>query len=99
MASDSTAVTKLYEQIPLEARVVLIADTIDAMTTDRPYRKALGETQVRSELAKFRGRQFDPAICDRLLASPMFGLLFTSPAARDPAAPRKAHEPSIAQLA
>ncbi len=64
------------EQIPLASRIVLFADTIDAMTTDRPYRKALGEVHVRSELTKYRGKQFDPYICDRLLASPMFGLLF-----------------------
>lgn len=62
--------------IPLGARVVLFADTIDAMTTDRPYRKALGEAQVRSELTKYRGKQFDPEICDKLLASPLFRLLF-----------------------
>jgi hypothetical protein len=64
------------DQIPLEARIVLFADTIDAMTTDRPYRKALTESQVRTELVRYRGKQFDPEICDRLLASPMFGLLF-----------------------
>ena len=64
------------EQIPLASRIVLFADTIDAMTTDRPYRKALGEAHVRSELLKYRGKQFDPYICDKLLASPMFGLLF-----------------------
>lgn len=65
------------EAIPLGARIVLFADTIDAMTTDRPYRKALGEAQVRAELVKYRGKQFDPQICDKLLASPMFGLLFS----------------------
>jgi hypothetical protein len=70
------------EQIPLGARIVLFADTIDAMTTDRPYRKALSEAQVRSELVKFRGKQFDPEMCDKLLASPMFGLLF-APHARE----------------
>ena len=64
------------EQIPLASRIVLFADTIDAMTTDRPYRKALGEAQVRSELVKYRAKQFDPYICDKLIASPMFGLLF-----------------------
>ncbi len=64
------------EQIPLASRIVLFADTIDAMTTDRPYRKALGEAQVRSELIKYRAKQFDPYICDKLLASQMFGLLF-----------------------
>lgn len=67
----------LGDQIPLAARIVLFADTIDAMTTDRPYRKALSEPQVRSELIKFRGKQFDPEMCDKLLASPMFGLLFS----------------------
>jgi putative nucleotidyltransferase with HDIG domain len=76
------------EQIPLASRIVLFADTIDAMTTDRPYRRALGEAQVRAEFIKHRGRQFDPNICDRLLASPMFGLLF-SPAQR-PATPQAA---------
>ena len=64
------------ESIPVGARIVLFADTIDAMTTDRPYRKALTEAQVRSELVKYRGKQFDPEMCDKLLASPMFGLLF-----------------------
>jgi HD-GYP domain len=71
------------EDIPLGSRVVLFADTIDAMTSDRPYRKALGEAQVRSELTKYRGTQFDPNICDKLLASPMFGLLF-APSAHEP---------------
>lgn len=64
------------DDIPLGSRVVLFADTIDAMTTDRPYRKALGELEVRQELVKYRGTQFDPSVCDKLLASPMFGLLF-----------------------
>jgi len=62
--------------IPLAARVILFADTIDAMTTDRPYRKALGEAEVRAELLKYKGTQFDPDVCEKLLASPMFGLLF-----------------------
>ncbi|MBA2440497.1 MAG: HD-GYP domain-containing protein [Thermoleophilaceae bacterium] len=66
------------ETIPIESRIIMFADTIDAMTSDRPYRKALGEEDVRKELAKYRGSQFDPEICDRLLASTMFGLLFQS---------------------
>jgi hypothetical protein len=70
------------EMIPLASRIIIFADTIDAMTTDRPYRKAMGEREVRSELLKCRGSQFDPDICDRLLASPMFALLF-SPENRD----------------
>ena len=64
------------DQIPLGARIITIADTIDAMITDRPYRKALGEAEVREELAKHRGTQFDPTICDMLLASPHFARIF-----------------------
>jgi HD-GYP domain-containing protein (c-di-GMP phosphodiesterase class II) len=64
------------EKIPLGARIITIADTIDAMITDRPYRKALGEAEVREELAKHSGTQFDPAICNMLLASPQFSRIF-----------------------
>lgn len=63
-------------KIPLAARVIMFADTIDAMTSDRPYRSALREADVRSEFVKLRGRQFDPEICDKLLASPLYSLLF-----------------------
>lgn len=64
------------ERIPLAARIIMFADTIDAMTTDRPYRNALDESAVREELIRFRGKQFDPRICDVLLSSPRFGELF-----------------------
>jgi HD-GYP domain-containing protein (c-di-GMP phosphodiesterase class II) len=62
--------------IPLGSRIVMFADTIDAMTTDRPYRAALGETAVRRELEKYRGKQFDPKIYDTLVSSPLFAVLF-----------------------
>jgi HD-GYP domain-containing protein (c-di-GMP phosphodiesterase class II) len=62
--------------IPLGSRIIMFADTVDAMTTDRPYRSALGETAVRKELEKFRGKQFDPKIYDALVASPHFSGLF-----------------------
>jgi HD-GYP domain-containing protein (c-di-GMP phosphodiesterase class II) len=65
--------------IPLFARVITFADTIDAMTTSRPYRAALGEAEVRAELKRCRGSQFDPEICDVLLASPHFSVLFDLP--------------------
>jgi putative nucleotidyltransferase with HDIG domain len=64
------------EEIPLGARIIMFADTTDAMTTDRPYRHAMSPQQVRDEFIRQRGRQFDPEICDRLLASPQFELLF-----------------------
>jgi putative nucleotidyltransferase with HDIG domain len=65
------------KDIPEGARIIMFADTIDAMTTDRPYRKALTETEVRAELIRMKGRQFDPDICDALLASPLYPLLFS----------------------
>jgi hypothetical protein len=48
--------------IPLASRIILISDTIDAMTTDRPYRKRLGLEIVVTELQKCRGTQFDPEV-------------------------------------
>src|SRR4051812_47940106 len=67
------------EGIPLGSRIIMFADTIDAMTTDRPYRAALDATSVRKELLRFRGTQFDPQICDALLRSPEFSKLFAAP--------------------
>ena len=63
--------------IPLGARIIMFADTIDAMTTDRPYRKAMTEVEVRAELIRMTGKQFDPEICTALLASSKYHLLFT----------------------
>lgn len=64
------------QAIPLGSRIIMFADTIDAMTTDRPYRKALGESEVRAELLKHRGTQFDPNICDALIDSIQFARIF-----------------------
>ena len=50
------------DKIPLTARIVSIADTIDAMTRDRPYRNALSLSQMIDELKKGAGTQFDPEI-------------------------------------
>jgi putative nucleotidyltransferase with HDIG domain len=67
------------DSIPLASRVIMVADTIDAMTTVRPYRKALSEADVRSELLKHRGEQFDPEIVDTLLSSVQWRQIFTPP--------------------
>lgn len=64
------------EAIPHASRIIMIADTVDAMTTDRPYRAALSQDDVTAELRKLRGRQFDPQLCDALLASPLYPKLF-----------------------
>jgi len=55
------------DQIPVGARIIMVADTIDAMTTDRPYRKAMGLPRAIEELEKYAGRQFDPELV-RLVA-------------------------------
>ncbi len=56
-------------QIPIGARIIMISDTIDAMTTDRPYRKALGLEAVIAELQKHKGSQFDPELVDVVMSS------------------------------
>jgi len=48
--------------IPMGARIIMIADTIDAMTTDRPYRRAMTLSRAIEELETFAGRQFDPQL-------------------------------------
>ncbi len=58
------------EAIPIGARIIMIADTIDAMTTDRPYRKALGLSKALEELQKYAGRQFDPKLVELVSKSP-----------------------------
>ena len=50
------------ENIPLGARIIGVADAFGAMTTDRPYRKALSVAEAVKELKKFSGTQFDPHI-------------------------------------
>lgn len=57
------------DDIPLGARIIMISDTTDAMTTDRPYRKKLPIDAVISELQKYRGTQFDPRLVDIAVSS------------------------------
>jgi HD-GYP domain-containing protein (c-di-GMP phosphodiesterase class II) len=55
------------EDIPLAARIVFCCDSYDAMTTDRPYRRALGHHRATAELRRCSGTQFDPTVVDALL--------------------------------
>ena len=55
------------ERIPIGARIIMIADTLDAMTTDRPYRRAMTFARAIEELQEYAGTQFDPALV-RLVA-------------------------------
>lgn len=57
-------------QIPIGSRIFAVVDTLDAMTTDRPYRKALTFAVVESEIMKYRGSQFDPEIADLFFSIP-----------------------------
>jgi putative nucleotidyltransferase with HDIG domain len=55
------------EEIPLAARVFSVADTFDAMTSDRPYRAALSIDEARAEIARCAGTQFDPAVVEAFM--------------------------------
>jgi diguanylate cyclase (GGDEF)-like protein len=54
------------EAIPLTARIVAVADAYSAMTTDRPYRKALSQAEAMAELRRCAGSQFDPSVVQAL---------------------------------
>ncbi len=55
-------------EIPLGARIFAVVDTFDAMTSDRPYRAALGVREVREEVQRCKGTQFDPNVVDAFLS-------------------------------
>ena len=55
------------DRIPLPSRVIIVADTVEAMTSDRPYRKALPLDVVIKEMHKFSGTQFDPVVVKAFL--------------------------------
>src|SRR5215213_3272534 len=65
--------------IPLGSRIILISDTIDAMTTDRPYRKRLGLEVVIAELQKCKGTQFDPELVEVAIGSVAVRRLISGP--------------------
>ena len=58
------------EDIPVEARIVLVCDAFHAMTTDRPYRKRLGMDEAYRRLREGAGTQFDPAVVEVFLSLP-----------------------------
>jgi HD-GYP domain-containing protein (c-di-GMP phosphodiesterase class II) len=56
------------EDIPLGSRIILACDALHAMTSDRPYRKALPREVALEELRRHSGTQFDPRVIEALLA-------------------------------
>ena len=55
------------DRIPIASRVILVADTVEAMTSDRPYRKGLPLERVVAEIRSFSGTQFDPVVASACL--------------------------------
>jgi HD-GYP domain-containing protein (c-di-GMP phosphodiesterase class II) len=55
------------EQISLEARILVVADSFDAITTDRPYRKAMDFATAKQELLKYKGERYDSKIVDAFI--------------------------------
>ena len=58
------------EQIPLAARIFSVADTLDALTTDRPYRDGVSMPEAREVIAGEAGSQFDPVVVAQLATTP-----------------------------
>ena len=61
---------KVGEEIPIESRIILVCDAFDAMTTDRPYRKALPQEEAFRRLRESARRQFDPQVVETFLNLP-----------------------------
>jgi len=61
------------EAIPIEARIISVADVYDSLTSDRPYRKAMSPFDAKEILVKGRGTDFDPTVVDAFLAAFKFG--------------------------
>ena len=57
------------EEIPIEARVITVADVYDALTSDRPYRKAMSTYEARETIMKGAGTEFDPKVVDAFLSA------------------------------
>ena len=55
------------EEIPYIARIICLADSYDAMNTDRVYRKRLSKEYILEEIERCKGKQFDPKIADVMI--------------------------------
>jgi hypothetical protein len=66
------------DEIPIGARIIMVADTVDAMSSHRPYRAALGYDVVSDELDRYSGSQFDPGVVRVLKGSPGIRVMIES---------------------
>ena len=85
------------EAIPFFSRIIAIADTIDAMASDRPYRRGLSSERIRAEVVRMGGIQFDPAMVQTLLTTGTIDAVLHLACQTHREA--YAHEPAIALLA
>jgi HD-GYP domain-containing protein (c-di-GMP phosphodiesterase class II) len=63
------------QDIPLEARIIAVADVYDSLTSDRPYRRAMSPFDAKSIIEKGAGTDFDPVVVEAFLAAFRFGEL------------------------
>ncbi|MBI4279682.1 MAG: HD domain-containing protein, partial [Armatimonadetes bacterium] len=56
-------------EIPLGARIIAAADVFDAMTSDRPYRRAFDRSVAIAEMVRHKGQQFDPVVVEALVSA------------------------------
>jgi len=63
------------EEVPLGARILAVADSFDAMTSDRPYRSAMAINTAIAEIKKCAGTQFDPVVVKAFLKTPIINSL------------------------
>ena len=75
------------EGIPLLARIVTVADSFDAMTTTRSYRRALPVESALDEMTRCSGTQFDPKIAEAMIAGVRQGIIVIPPSALEPVCP------------
>lgn len=66
------------EEIDITARIIAVADSFDAMTTNRPYRQGLSLDEAFEELRKYSGSQFDPQVVDAFFAADVMEAFFTA---------------------
>jgi HD-GYP domain-containing protein (c-di-GMP phosphodiesterase class II) len=57
------------DEIPLEARILAVADAYEAMVADRPYRRGMPPEDARAELERCAGTQFDPTVVEAFLGT------------------------------
>ncbi len=57
------------EEIPLEARIISVADVYDSLTSDRPYRKAITPFEAKEIIVKGSGTEFDPKVVNAFLTA------------------------------